>query len=139
MEFQNIYGIWGLSAKPQEWLLAFSGTFRREMPFENKIYLSKQPGSCSFRIYMVIGVYLQNLRSYCQLLPAPSGMRRPLEMKYIYSSTLGHAVSEYIWLWGLSAKPQVIAWFFLDLQEGDGPLSKLIFSSIYDSVHNFNP
>ena len=25
------------------------------MPFGNEIYLSKYPGSCSFRIYMVMG------------------------------------------------------------------------------------
>ena len=84
----------------------FSCTFRREMPFGNEIYLSKYPGSCSFRIYMVMGVYLQNPRSGCLLFPAPSGGKRPLEMKYTYPNTLSHAVSEYIQLWGLSPKPQ---------------------------------
>ena len=52
------------------------------MPFGNEIYLSKYPGSCSFRIYMVMGVYLQNPRSGGLHLLAPSGGRCPLEMKY---------------------------------------------------------
>ena len=57
MQFQNIYiyGYGGLSPKPLEWRLAFSCTFRRETPFGNEIYLPKYPGSCSFRIYMVMG------------------------------------------------------------------------------------
>ena len=51
------------------------------MPFGDETYLSKYPGSCSFRIYMVMGVYLQNPRSGGLHFPAPSGGRRPLEMK----------------------------------------------------------
>ena len=35
---------------------------------------------------------------------APPGGRRPLEIKYTYPSTLGHVVSEYIWLWGSISK-----------------------------------
>ena len=53
---------------------------------------------------MVMGVYLQNPRSGDLHFPAPSGGRRPLKMKYIYPSTLGHVVSEYIWLWGSISK-----------------------------------
>ena len=45
---------------------------------------------------MVMGVYLQNPRNGGLLFPAPSGGRRPLEMKYTYPSTLGDVVSEYI-------------------------------------------
>ena len=90
------------------------------MPFRNEIYLSKYPGSCSFRIYMVIRVYLQNHRSSCLLFAAPSGGRRPLEMKHTYPSTLGREVSEYIWFWGsVSKTPEAVACFFLNLQEGD--------------------
>ena len=33
-----------------------------------------------------------------------SGGRRPLELKYSYPSSLGHVVSEYIWLWGSISK-----------------------------------
>ena len=39
------------------------GRWLREMPFGNEMYLSRYPGSCSFRIYMVTGVYFQNSRS----------------------------------------------------------------------------
>ena len=102
-----IYGYWGPSSKPQEWWLAFSCTFRRETPFGNEVYLSKYLGSCNFRIYMVMGVYLQNPRSGDLHFPAPSGGRCPLEMKYTYPSTLGHVVSEYTvyGYGGLSPKP----------------------------------
>ena len=48
---------------------------------------------------MVMVVYLQNPRSGGLHFPAPSGGIRPLEMKYTYPSTLGHVVSESIWLW----------------------------------------
>ena len=89
------------------------------MPFGNEIYLSKYPGSCSFRIYMVMGDYLQNPRNGC-LCPAPSGGRRPLGMKYTYPNTLGLVVSEYIWLWeSISKTLEVVAHFVLHLQEGD--------------------
>ena len=74
----------------------FRSTFRREMPFGNEIYLLKFLTSSSFRIYMVMAVYLQNPRSGCLFFPAPSGApsggRRPLEMKYTYSSSLRHAI-----------------------------------------------
>ena len=42
----------------------------------------------------------RSIRSTCdsQIFPSTSWGRRPLEMKYIYPSTLGHGVSEYIWL-----------------------------------------
>ena len=53
---------------------------------------------------MVMGVYFQNPRSGCLLYLAPSGGGRPLEMKCAYPSTLGHVVSEYIWLWGSISK-----------------------------------
>ena len=64
------------------------------MPFENEIYLSKDHGS-----YMAMGVYLQNLKSGCLFFLATSGGRCPLKMKYTCPVTLGHVVSEYIWLW----------------------------------------
>ena len=119
---QNIYGYGGLSPKPLEWLLDFSCTFRREMPFGNEIYLFNYPGSCTFRIYMVMVIYLQNPRSGCLLFPTPSGGRRPLEMKYTYPSALVHLLSEFMWLWGSISKPLgVVAFFFLHLQEGDAP------------------
>ena len=54
---------------------------------------------------MIMGAYLQNPRSGCLFFPAPPGGRRPLEMKYSYPSIVGHVVSEYLWLWGLSPKP----------------------------------
>ena len=104
MKFQNIYGYGDLSPKPQERLLAFSYTFRRETPLGNEIYLSKCPGSFTFRIYVVMGIYLQTPRSGCFLFPAPSGGRRPLEMKYTYPSTLGHVLAEYIWFWEFISK-----------------------------------
>ena len=104
--------LWVLSTKPLKWFLAFSCTFGRERPFGNERYLSKYPGSCAFRIYMVMGVYLQNPRSGCLLFPAPSGGRCPLEMKYTYPSTLGHVVSECIWLWeSISQTLGVVACF----------------------------
>ena len=69
---------------------------------------------------MVMGVYLQNPRSGGLYFPAPSGERCPLEMKYTYPSTLGHVVSEYIWLWGSIAKSLgVVSCMFLHHQEGD--------------------
>ena len=82
------------------------------MTFGNEIYLSKYPESCSFRIYMVIGVYLQNPRSGCLLFPAPSVGRRPLEMKYTYPNTLSHIVS-------ISKTIGEDACFIMDLQEAD--------------------
>ena len=95
----------------------FSSTFRRETPFENEIYIAKYPGLCSFRVYMVLGVYLQNPRSGCLIFPialvAPSGGRCPLEMKYTFLSTLHHVGSEYIWLLGSVSKTLgVVACFF---------------------------
>ena len=66
------------------------------------------------------GVYLQNPRSGCLLFPAPSGGIRPLEMKYTHPSTLGHVVSEYIWLCGSISKTQgMVACIFLHSQKGD--------------------
>ena len=92
------------------------------MPFGNEIYLFNYSGSCTFRIYMVMGVYLQNNRNGYLLFPTPSGGRRPLEMKYTFSITLGHVLSEYIWLWGsISKSPGVVACFSLHLQERDAP------------------
>ena len=88
------------------------------MPFGNEIYLSKYPGSCSFRIYMVIGVYLQNHKSSCLLFPATLGGRRPSEMKHTYPSSLGHGASEYIW-GPISKTPGAVAFFFHHLQAGD--------------------
>ena len=44
--------------------------------------------------------------------------RRPLEMKFTYPDTLGHVVSEYIWLWqSISKTLGVVACLFLHLQE----------------------
>ena len=55
-----------------------------------------------------MAVYLQNPRSGCLFFPAPSGApsggRRPLEMKCTYSSSLRYVVSEYIWLWQSTSK-----------------------------------
>ena len=69
---------------------------------------------------MAIGFYLQNPVSGCLFCPAPSGGRRPLELKYAYPSTLGDVVSEYIWLWeSISKTLGVVACFVLHLQEGD--------------------
>ena len=71
---------------------------------ENEIYLSKYLTSCSFRIYMVIGVYLQNPLEKiligvmaCIFLHLQEGDAL-WKMKYTYPSTLRHVVSEYIWL-----------------------------------------
>ena len=98
------------------------------MPLGNEIQLSKYPGWWNFTIYMEsefyniygYGVYLQNTRRGCLLFPAPSGGRFPLEMKYNYSSTLGHGVSKYILLWGSISKTLLgVACFFLHLQQGD--------------------
>merc|ERR1712121_383417 len=95
----------------------FRSTFRREAPFGNEVYFLKFLTSCSFRIYMVMAVHLQNPRSGCLFFPAPSGApsggRRPLEMKYASSSSLRHVVSEYIWLWQFISKTLgVVACFF---------------------------
>ena len=49
-------------------------------------------------MYMVLWVYLQNPLNGRLLFPALSGGRRPLEIKYTFPSTLGHLVSEYMWL-----------------------------------------
>ena len=97
---ENVW-LWGLSAKSQEWLLSYSCTFRREMPFGNKIYLSKFPGSFRFIIYMVMEV-----QSGCLFFPAPSGGRCPLEMRYTFPSSLGQSLSEHMWFWGLPPKSQ---------------------------------
>ena len=81
--------------------LLSSCSVSREAPFGNKIHWFKFLGSCSFQIYMVMQDYSQNPRSKSwrnYFLPAPSVGRRPLEMKCIDSSSLGHAVSKYIWL-----------------------------------------
>ena len=78
-------------------MLIFSYTSRR-MSFGNEIHLSKYPGSCSFRIYMFMGFYLQNTRSDCLLFPTPSGGRLPLLIKCTYPSTLDHVVSEYLFM-----------------------------------------
>ena len=75
------------------------------MPFGNEICSSKYPESCSFRIYMVMMVNLQNPRNDSVLFPAPSGGRCPLEIKYTFPITLGHVVSKYIWLWDSISKP----------------------------------
>ena len=110
-------------------LLSAPSVGRRPLvtPFGNEIYLSKSLAPCSFRIYMVIGVYLQNprrssitngqtdrqkLQLYNILaeIPArccgsPSGGRCLMEIKYTYPSTLCHVVSEYIYCYkGLSQK-----------------------------------
>ena len=54
------------------------------------------------------------------IFPSPSGGRCLLEMKYTYPSTLGHVVSEYIWLLGYISKiTGAVACFLLHLQEGD--------------------
>ena len=81
--------------------LLSSFSFSREVPFGNEIYWFKFLVSCSFQICMVTQVYSQyprrNLwRNY--FLPAASEGRHPLEMQFIDSSSLGHAVSKYIWL-----------------------------------------
>ena len=90
------------------------------MSFGYKIYLSKYPGSSSFRIYMVIGVYIQNPRRMKHLQEGDALGRSPMEMKYTYPSTPSHVVSENIWLWGSISKALgVVACFFLHLQEGD--------------------
>ena len=39
LQYQDIYGYFGLCPKYQEWFLAFSSTFRMEMPFERAIYI----------------------------------------------------------------------------------------------------
>ena len=110
-EYNAVMGIYPQNNR--KYLPTFSCTFGREMPFGNEIQLSKYPGSFSFRKYMVMGFYLQNPRGGCYFFPAPSGGRRPLEMRYTYPITLVHVVSGYIWLWkSISKTLEVIALFF---------------------------
>ena len=73
LQVQNILGYGGQSPKPQEWQLAFPCTFRREMPFENEIYLSKDHGS-----YMAMGVYLQNLKEWLPVFLCNIRRKMPL-------------------------------------------------------------
>ena len=72
---------------------------------------------------MVMGVYLQSPRSGSLFCLALSGGRHPLEMNYTYPSTLGHVVSEYIWLCGSISKTLgVVACFFPAPSGGRRPL-----------------
>ena len=89
---------------PLPWLILIQRFFLSRKK-QKEIYLSMNPGSCSFRIRMGIGFYLKNPRNGCLLFPAPSVERRPFVLKYTSPNTLSHVVSEYIWLWGLSTKP----------------------------------
>ena len=69
---------------------------------------------------MVMGFYLQNPRNDCLFYSTPSGMRRPLELKYTYPNTLIDAFADYIILWeSISKILGVVAYFVLHLQEGD--------------------
>ena len=84
----------------------------------NEVYLLKFLMLCSFRIHMVMAVYLQNPRSGFFFFPAPSGGRCPLKMNYTYPSSLCHVVSEYIWLgWPISKTLGVLACYFQHLKE----------------------
>ena len=95
--------------------MLFSSTFRRDAPFGNEICVPKYLTTCSFRIYVAMGIYLQNPRRSCLFFHIPSvaqsGGRRPLEMKYTFSNTRSRVVSEYIWLWGLS--PKLLEWLLV--------------------------
>ena len=73
---------------PRGGCLLFLHLQEGELLWKTEIYLSKYPGSCSFRIYMVMGVYLQNPRSDGLYFPAPSGGRRPLENEIYLSKYL---------------------------------------------------
>ena len=69
------------------------------------------------------GSLFPNPKSGCLFFPAPLGGRCPSEMKYTYPSTLGHVVSEYIWLWeSISKTLGVIACFFPALSGGRSSL-----------------
>ena len=128
--------LWGSIFKILGVVDFFPCTFRREMPFGNEIYLSEYHGSCNFNIYIYgYGVYLQKPRSDRLFFLAPSGGRRPLEMKYTYPSTLGHVVSEYIWLLGSISKNQVLVACFFFTFRRETPLGNDIYIlHIYHSV-----
>ena len=90
------------------------------MPFGNEVYLSKFLRLRPFRIHMAMEVYFQNPRNGGFLKHAPSGWRCPLEKRYTFPSSLGHGLSEYIWLWlPISKILEVVAFLFMRLQEGD--------------------
>ena len=91
------YGQDCLSPKSiEQWLLGFhspSGApsgggslwklnVRMGTPFRNEIFLSKYLGPCRFKIYVVMGVFLQNSSCGCLLFPPPSGGRRPFDCPY---------------------------------------------------------
>ena len=109
MYFQNIFSYGGLSPKPLEWLLVFhapsGGRRPRETPLGNDIYLSKYPRWCTFRIYIIMRVCLQNPKSGClfsMLLQEGDALWK--WYIYTYQSTLGNVLSEYIWLCGYISK-----------------------------------
>ena len=107
--------IGNVSPKPYECLLDFSYTFgkafRRETPFVNKIYLSKYSGSCSFRIYVIMG-FISKTLGVVAMFSCTSGGRRPLGIKYTYPNTFGYPFSEHKWLCRFMSKALgVAAWF----------------------------
>ena len=66
---------------------------------------------------LVVAYFSCTFRRETSLCPAPSGGRRPLEMKY----------TEYVWLWEFLSKTVILVTYFaLHLQEGD-PLMSCTF------------
>ena len=108
--------------------LLFLHLQKGDAPWKWYIYLSKFCGLRTIGVYCIWLLGIISTNKEVIFCPAPSGGRSPLEViyrgmpfVYTYPSTLCHAVSEYIWLWGCTIKILIVVnCFFLHLQECDG-------------------